>query len=310
MEKITHLMPVKNGALYLIETLRSIADNARHDDEILVINDGSSDDTLGILNETSRKLPNLRVISTKGVGIVRSLNLGMSESSNVWVARYDVDDFYPKNRVSKQRALISNKVAAIFCDYELILDNGNSTGLIPSAVDNLATIVSLLFSQQTPHPGVILNKNCVLAAGGYLDSDFPAEDLSLWLRMSRYGHLISAPEVLFRYRISNSSTSGSRQIEAKHKKNMILQKYGLPIDQIQLNFHELNETFAKYSQLNLANERKLLFLRNVSKLNKMYPNLGRVNYFAYSNFIVIHPRIVIKLTIQKLRRWIFRKYSL
>jgi glycosyltransferase involved in cell wall biosynthesis len=310
MEKITHLMPVKNGGIYLVETLRSITDNARHDDEILVINDGSSDETLGILNEALRKLSNLRVISTKGVGIVKSLNLGISESSNEWVARYDVDDFYSKNRVLKQRALISNKVAAIFCDYELILDNGISTGLIPSAVDNLATVVSLLFSQQTPHPGVILNKNYVLAAGGYLESDFPAEDLSLWLRMSRYGQLISVPEVLFRYRISNSSTSGSRQIEVKNKKSMILQKYGLPIDQIQLNFHELNETFAKYSQLNLTNERKLLFLRNVRKLNKMYPNLGRVNYFAYPNFIVTHPRIVTKLTFQKLRRWIFRKYSL
>jgi glycosyltransferase involved in cell wall biosynthesis len=309
MEKITHLMPVKNGSLYLIETLRSIAENAMHDDEILVINDGSSDGTLGILNETSKKLSNFRVISTKGVGIVKSLNLGVSESSNVWVARYDVDDFYSKDRVLKQRALISNKVAAIFCDYELILDNGISTGLVPSAVDNLATIISLLFSQQTPHPGVILNKSCMLAAGGYLESDFPAEDLSLWLRMCRYGELISAPEVLFRYRISNSSTSGSRQIEAKHKKNMILQKYGLPVDQIQLNFDELNETFVKYSKLNLADERKLLFLRNVGKLNKMYPNLGRINYFAYPNFIVFHPRIVIKLTIQKLRRWVFRKYS-
>ena len=309
MEKITHLMPVKNGSLYLIETLRSIAENAMHDDEILVINDGSSDGTLGILNETSKKLSNLRVISTKGVGIVKSLNLGMSESSNVWVARYDVDDFYSKDRVLKQRALISNKVAAIFCDYELILDNGISTGLVPSAVDNLATIISLLFSQQTPHPGVILNKSCMLAAGGYLESDFPAEDLSLWLRMCRYGQLISVPEVLFRYRISNSSTSGSRQIEAKHKKSMILQKYGLPVDQIQLNFDELNETFVKYSKLNLADERKLLFLRNVGKLNKMYPNLGRINYFAYPNFIVFHPSIVIKLTIQKLRRWIFRKYS-
>jgi glycosyltransferase involved in cell wall biosynthesis len=309
METITHLMPVKNGSLYLIETLRSIADNARQDDEILVINDGSSDSTLEILTEASKKLSNLRVISTKGVGIVKSLNLGIGESSNVWVARYDVDDFYLKDRVLKQRALISNKVAAIFCDYELILDNGISTGIIPSAVDNLATIVSLLFSQQTPHPGVILNKNCALAAGGYIESDFPAEDLSLWLRMSRYGQLISIPEVLFRYRISNSSTSGSRQMEAKHKKSIILQEYGLPLDQIQFNFQELSETFAKYSKLNLANERKLLLLRNVSKLNKMYPDLGRVNYFVYPNFIVSHPKIVIKLTIQKLRRWFFRKYS-
>ncbi len=310
METITHLMPVKNGSLYLIEVLRSIVDNTMQGDEILVINDGSSDGTFEILAKASKEFSNLRVISTQGVGIVKSLNMGINESSNAWIARYDVDDFYLKDRVSKQRALISNKVAAIFCDYELILNNGISTGIIPSAVDNLATIVSLLFSQQTPHPGVIFNKSCALAAGGYIESDFPAEDLSLWLRMSRHGQLISTPEVLFRYRISNSSTSGSRQIEAKNKKRIILKEYGLPLDQIQLNFHELNETFVKYSKLNLANERKILLLRNVSKLNKMYPDLGRVNSYAYPKFVVSHPRIVIKLTVQKLRRWFFRKYGL
>jgi glycosyltransferase involved in cell wall biosynthesis len=60
MEKITHLMPVKNGSLYLIETLRSIAENAMHDDEILVINDGSSDGTKKWLDDN--KKPNWIVV--------------------------------------------------------------------------------------------------------------------------------------------------------------------------------------------------------------------------------------------------------
>lgn len=307
MIKITHLMPVKDGLPYLSTILKAISENANNHDEVIIINDGSSDGTLHFLQKNSFQLPNVRIITTKGIGIVKALNLGIAESNNTWIARYDVDDVYASKRIATQRALISDKTAAIFCDYELILQNGRSTGIIPSAVDNLATIVSLLFSQQTPHPAVIMNKEYVLAAGGYIFEDFPAEDLSLWLRISRYGELISSPEVLFKYRISKTSTSGSRQNEVKNKKFHLLNYYGLPIEFIRQNLNQLTESFYNYDQLNFVYERKLLLKRNIHALHRIYPNINGVSRISYPSYALSHPITTGKLFQQKMKRLIFRK---
>jgi len=302
-------MPVKNGSRYLADSLRIIFSNASLDDEVIIVNDGSTDNTLEILNLSKKDFPNLRIITTKGIGIVKALNLGLAESSHEWIARFDVDDMYTENRIKKQRATIDDGIAAIFCDYELILDNGVSTGVIPSPVDNLATIVSLLYSQQTPHPGVVFNKNLISDVGGYLEDDFPAEDLSLWLRASRVGKLISVPEVLLKYRISNTSTSGSRQREARSKTLILIQKYGLPIDFIKQNFNELSETYQNYSKLPFSIERRLLFMRNMHMLYKLAPKLNRFGNSSYPIYIFRNPLTVLIFIKQKIRRLIYRKFN-
>jgi len=302
-------MPVKNGSRYLTDSLPVIFSNASLDDEVIIINDGSTDNTLEILNLSKKVFPNLRIITTKGIGIVKALNLGLAESSHEWIARFDVDDMYTENRINKQRATIDDGIAAIFCDYELILDNGVSTGVIPSPVDNLATIISLLYSQQTPHPGVVFNKNLITEAGGYLEDDFPAEDLSLWLRASRVGKLVSVPEVLLKYRISNTSTSGSRQREARSKTLILIQKYGLPINFIKQNFDELSETYQNYSKLPFSIERRLLFMRNMHMLYKVAPKLNRFGDSSYPIYIFRNPVTVLMFIKQKVRRLIYRKFN-
>jgi glycosyltransferase involved in cell wall biosynthesis len=289
--------------------LRVIFSNASLDDEVIIINDGSTDNTLEILNLSKKDFPNLRIITTKGIGIVKALNLGLVESSHEWIARFDVDDMYTENRINKQRAIIDDGIAAIFCDYELVLDNGVSTGVIPSPVDNLATIISLLYSQQTPHPGVVFNKNLINDAGGYLEDDFPVEDLSLWLRASRVGKLVSVPEVLLKYRISNTSTSGSRQTEAKSKTLILIQKYGLPINFIKQNFDELSGTYQNYSKLPFSIERRLLFMRNMNMLYKVAPQLSRFSNSSYPIYIFRNPVTVLIFIKQKLRRLIYRKFN-
>lgn len=302
-------MPVKNGSRYLADSLRVIFSNASLDDEVIIINDGSTDNTLEILNLSKKDFPNLRIITTKGIGIVKALNLGLVESSHEWIARFDVDDMYTENRINKQRAIIDDGIAAIFCDYELVLDNGVSTGVIPSPVDNLATIISLLYSQQTPHPGVVFNKNLIIDAGGYLEDDFPAEDLSLWLRASRVGKLVSVPEVLLKYKISNTSTSGSRQKEAKSQTLILIQKYGLPINFIKQNFDELSRTYQNYSKLPFSVERRLLFMRNMHMLYKVDPQLNRFGNSSYPIYIFRNPVTVLIFIKQKVRRLIYRKFN-
>lgn len=310
MNRITHLMPVKNGFKFLSSSLASIISNSHSEDEIIIIDDGSTDQSTIFLKTAELRVPNLRVIYTKGIGLVNALNLGINESANNWIARYDVDDSYPTYRVEKQRKQISSDTAAIFCDYRIVLNNGKKSAIIPSAIDNLATILSLPYSQQTPHPGVLLNRDIVISVGGYLLNDFPVEDLSLWLRSARYGKLVSVPEVLLNYRLSNLSTSGSRQKMAKIKKREIIAKYGLPLDVIQDNFSELGDTYFRYADSPLVEVRRILFLRNMHRFYKMHPGTTRVIAPSYCRYISLHPIQAASLVKQKSRRLLYRKINL
>ena len=310
MSKITHLMPVKNGFNYLPTSVANILANSNLEDEIIVIDDGSTDKSTNYLNTVALEVPNLRVIYTKGIGLVNALNLGIKESSNNWIARYDVDDTYPSYRVEKQKKLISSDVAAIFCDYRMVSLDKRASAVIPSAIDNLATIVSLLYSQQTPHPGVLLNREIIISVGGYLTNDFPVEDLSLWLRAARSGKLVSVPEVLLNYTLSNLSTSGSRQKIVKTKKLEIITKYGLPLDIIQDSVNELSDTYLRYARSSFVEERRILLLRNLRKLYKMQPEITKVTVPGYFKYISLHPIKASSLVKQKFRRFIYRKINL
>lgn len=121
--------------------------------------------------------------------------------------------------------------------------------------------VSLISSQRTAHPSILFNKEAVINAGGYREIDFPAEDLSLWLRMSRIGDLVSVPKTLLHYRLSADSITGKRRVESKEMTRKLLTEIGIN----QRNILGLVENFDTiqqlYTQHNYTRERELLMLR-------------------------------------------------
>lgn len=258
-------MPVRNGAPFLPKSIYDIETNTLDCDEILVVNDGSTDDTAKILNEWSKRNNKVRVLTTQGMGLVNALNLGVSEASNNWMARFDVDDGYSFNRITEQRKVISNSIAAIFCDYQFNDPKGNRLGVIPSAVNEHATALSLISSQRTPHPGVLLNRKDVLSVGGYRKEDFPAEDISLWLRLSNLGKITSVPQVLLYYRLSKQSISAQNRMSAKTRTSQLIKEIGISKDHIDYCLKEWHEVFNDYSKMSFSSERKLLFYRDLKK---------------------------------------------
>ena len=263
MQKITHLMPVRDGERYVQEACRGILQNFESGDEVIIINDGSTDQTSNLLKQISENFDGLRVIETKPNGIVSALNIGFDESKHSWIARYDVDDTYPMHRISTQRRLISDDVSVIFADYKMHLENGFNMGVFPSPITDFASRVSLLRSQQTAHSVALINRDHFFLAGGYLREDFPAEDLGLWIRISQFGKILSVPEVLMNYRLSNSSTSGERQVEAhKVRENLIKKMPNLLSSETALDSLIL-ETLEIYKTTSFEKLRTILFLRNL-----------------------------------------------
>ena len=266
--KITGVLPVHNGEKFIDTSLPLILRNLNADDELIIIENGSTDGTNKKLQKWVSIDSRINLIFTKTPGLVKALNLGVEESFNNWIARFDIDDNYEPDRLKYQRASLNEKTVAIFTDYDFFSDSYNYLGTIPSALDANAVAVSLISSQRTAHPSVLFSKEAVINAGGYRGMDFPAEDLSLWLRMSRFGDLISIPNTLLHYRLSTESITSKKRNEAKNITKKLLTDIGINqknIVSLIANFESIIELYKKY---NYSRERELLILKDLYHLSK------------------------------------------
>jgi len=239
----TILMPVYNGERFLEKTIVNLIDLAGQDDELLIINDGSTDRTEEILQNFARLDSRISVRNLLHSGIVSSLNVGIAIAKHPFIARADVDDFFEVGRIETQVRILESDVsiAAVFSDYSFISENGSHLGTMPSAVTWEATALSLSSGVRTAHPSVMFRRDTVLAVGGYKESDFPAEDLGLWVRLVKEYKLVSEPQRFLCYTINLSGISNTRSAEMKKKRDEIL----LELDYKKL----LEDCFKEYSSL-------------------------------------------------------------
>ena len=118
--RVSCLLPVKNGEDYLGLLIPAILAMLQRDDEVVIVDDGSTDESSRIIERHMREDKRIKVIQTEGIGLVSALNLGVSESINPWIARFDVDDVFDPSRLSIQRLLIADSIAVVFSDYSFI----------------------------------------------------------------------------------------------------------------------------------------------------------------------------------------------
>jgi hypothetical protein len=107
----------------------------------------------------------------------------------------------------------------------------------------------------------------VIDVGGYIKSDFPAEDLSLWLRLSKVGDLITVPELLLKYVIRKGSVTNQKRAAALGKKNELIQKIGISNSYLTNCIEEFEDTFNSYDEFDLSRQRKVLLLRDILTAN-------------------------------------------
>jgi len=267
-DSISAVIPARDATKFLESIETAVTTNLRGGDEIVLVNDDSSIEQKKMLSAWAEREPRLRIIQGKELGLISALNLGISESSNNWIARFDVDDLYPVDRIEKQRALISEKAVAIFSDYSFRSANGDFLGRMPSAVYSDAVSISLINGRRTPHPAALFNKSAYLAAGKYREEDFLVEDLSLWLRLSRLGEFVSVPENLLNYTLhGNSITLSNREAMAKNRKSL-LQNISIHQESISRMDSSIDEVLEGYDKLKFGKLRTLLLLGEIRSLGK------------------------------------------
>lgn len=267
--EISAILPVYNGEQYIEKALPKILENLNSNDELVIINNGSTDNSIKMLSRWSSLDSRINLLNLKSPGLVNALNIGINESKNNWIARFDIDDVYSLERIKLQRKAINEKSVAIFSDYEFISNHNKGMGIVPSAISAPAVSVSLISSQRTAHPSVMFSKIAFESIGGYQEFDFPAEDLSLWLRLSRVGELSSIPQKLLQYRLNPGSISAQNRNLITNKTLLLYKTIGINKKDINVTLTSIDIILKEYDQFSYNGLRKVLMLRELMLLKNL-----------------------------------------
>lgn len=207
-ERVSVLLATRNRAGLLRAALASVQRQTLRDIEILVLDDGSTDDTAQVLDAARQRDARVRVIRhAHGQGLPVALNRLLAEARGTWVARMDDDDLCMPQRLAVQLAYAQTHRLDVCGSWY------RRFGWLPGgagrpATDHEAIVAGLLFQPSLLHPSVLIRRSVVANAGGY-DTEYPhAEDYELWTRLATAGARFgNAPHVLLRYRMSRNQVS-------------------------------------------------------------------------------------------------------
>jgi hypothetical protein len=142
--KVSVLISVLNGEGFINQALSSIQNQTYKVDQVVVINDASSDNTSLLLDSWKKKLPIFLITNKTNLGLVDSLNIGLSYCNGDWIFRLDHDDWWAINHVERLLHLISNSPNASFVSSRAVFLNPNSANYQLSSILNSCKIYSSL----------------------------------------------------------------------------------------------------------------------------------------------------------------------
>jgi glycosyltransferase involved in cell wall biosynthesis len=121
--KISIIMPVYNSEKYLKDSIESIINQTFRDFEFIIINDGSTDNSLKIIKEYTKLDERIKIIDQKNTGVSYSRNMGIKKSTGEYVAFIDSDDIWLENKLELQLAeFILNKDLKICGTWAIVID--------------------------------------------------------------------------------------------------------------------------------------------------------------------------------------------
>jgi len=207
MSKVSILMPVYNAGRYLAQAIDSILSQTFKDWELILINDGSTDNSESIIcRYDDERIYYIR--NETNLGLIKTLNKGIDYCGGKYIARMDADDISLPDRLRYQVDFLDKHPSYLMCgtDAVVIDDAGKPTGKIRNLKDNDFLQINLLFSPPFIHPSVMIRSE-ILQYNKYDEAYRHVEDYELWCRIAKLGNIVNISKELLKYRWHDSNVS-------------------------------------------------------------------------------------------------------
>jgi teichuronic acid biosynthesis glycosyltransferase TuaG len=209
--KFSVITPVFNGRQYIGRAIDSVLQQTYPEWEMIVVDNGSTDDTTRIVQEYATKDTRIRLISCPANSGSPAFprNLGMKNASGAYIAFLDADDlFLPQKLYEVERFLHSATHAEIVCHGEQHVKNNRIVRT--EYYGPYTTYKDLLLRNNTlSTSAVVMNKTCI-GKGGYFCEDLKLsgfEDYDYWLRLSQSCRIVYLRKILGIYSVDHTSES-------------------------------------------------------------------------------------------------------
>ena len=251
-KNISILLPVFNCGLYVKSAIQSIINNSYKNYEVIVVNDGSTDNTLGLINQFNDT--RIKVYNKENSGLVETLNYGLNKCNYPIIMRMDGDDIIHHKKIETQLNYFLRNESILVGTQGFTIDfNEKKTGKINLPLSNDKIIKSLLkLSSGLIHPSVMYYKDALLKIGGYNQNFKHAEDYEMYLRLSKVGKISNLENRLIYLR--KHDTNVSKIFAMDQIKNTIISR------EIYLNSNILsinNEIYDKYKR---QTDEKIIYI--------------------------------------------------
>ncbi len=200
MEKISIIMPCFNAVAHIRRGVSSALAQTMADIELIVVNDGSTDESLRILDTIED--PRLRIINQLNRGVSAARNRGIREARGNYIAFLDADDTWEPTCLEKLYAALESCPTAVlaYCGWQNVgLLGGRDKPYVPPDYENSDKMAHLLLTCPWPIHAALTRRESIAAAGGFDERLSNAEDYKMWLAIASRFELVRVPEVLAYY---------------------------------------------------------------------------------------------------------------
>ena len=213
---VSVVMPVRDGARYLDQAIASVLSQTLRALELVVVDDGSSDETPRLLHAWQERDPRVRILRRRAPGgVVRALREGVDLAGAQYLARLDADDRSAPDRLRRQVEVFRARPAlGLLGTGARYIDDEGRVFRVEVAPSGPAVAGELRNGNVFFHPSVMMRRSAHDAAGGYRCQMEPAEDFDLWLRIAERFEVDNLPEPLIDYRM-HSVQSGVVALRAQ-----------------------------------------------------------------------------------------------
>jgi glycosyltransferase involved in cell wall biosynthesis len=217
---ISVIMPVYNSANYLHAAIESILKQSFENFEFIIVDDGSTDDSLAIINSYHDKRIIL-IVNKENKGIVNALNEGLKLSRGKYVARMDADDISFTERFAIQYQYLAQHPTCKLCgSFAIAIDsNGNKLNLLKRPISNDEIKIQQLFKNSFIHPTVMIDR-LIAQKFLYQEQYLFAEDFFLFSQicLSYDVHNINEPLLFYRTHEHNITSQKKEAMMASEKR--------------------------------------------------------------------------------------------
>lgn len=212
---ISVILPVYNAESYVAQAIQSILEQTYPHFELLVINDGSTDNSEAVcLTFNDARLVYIK--NEKNLGIVATLNKGLQLAKGIYIARMDADDVSLPQRFAKQVQLFEKHSDALVVSSDHYAWNGKRTlARVYNQTESDVLKSTLLFATCFCHPTVMMKNVFQQQRYCYSETAKHVEDYQLWMDLSFLGAFYNVSEPLLKYR------SHTQQVSVLHHRTQI-----------------------------------------------------------------------------------------